>query len=162
MVLLVLMSAHLLGSYVYFALRAVAIKREMRAALQAAPAETLEVIRMTLPEYKAAREDEHEVRWHGRMYDVARAERQGDHVVLYALHDEAEDNLLSFLDAILKNSSRDKKPVPGSLMSWLSLKWLPAAWSVDSIEPARLKPTFGYQFMQSEQHTFILSPPPRS
>ncbi|MFN8692115.1 MAG: hypothetical protein ACK5XL_19165, partial [Cyclobacteriaceae bacterium] len=59
--MLALLGAHLVGSYVYFVIRAAEIKREMRATLRATAAEELDMLVMTRAEFDAAREDEHEI-----------------------------------------------------------------------------------------------------
>lgn len=160
--MLALLGAHLVGSYVYFVIRAAEIKREMRATLRATPAEELDMLVMTRAEFDAAREDEHEIKWQGRMYDVARVEPVAGQVVVYALHDEAEDNLLAFLDAVLKNSAGDKKPVPDSLFSWLSLKYMSPVVVTVNPGPSTLKPFTPYYETFSELARTIVSPPPRS
>jgi hypothetical protein len=40
---------------------------------------------------------------------------------VYALHDESEDSLLSFLDEVVKRSTNDKKPVPTVVAQFLAL-----------------------------------------
>ncbi|MCX8490954.1 MAG: hypothetical protein ORN54_07795, partial [Cyclobacteriaceae bacterium] len=76
----------------------------------------LELIRLTKSEHQKSLHEEDELELNGRMYDVARVEVKEGIYLVYALHDRAEDNLLGFLDEVVKRSSSDKKPVPSQLL----------------------------------------------
>jgi hypothetical protein len=149
------------GTYVYFLLRLQEIKAEMREALKSKPTQELDVLELTVAEFQSARVDEHEIKVNGKMYDLARVEKKGDCLLVYCLHDEAEDNLLTLLDSILKNASKDKKPVPGSALaqlllsipSYSSLRFSPAVTEVERNTP--------YRNSCSVAIRAILAPPPR-
>jgi hypothetical protein len=109
------------GAYVYTGVRLTIIRQEMRQHLKTLPIAQLSVFIMTAQEYNQALVHEDELKLHGRMYDVARTEQKGNIVTIYALHDEAEDNVLAFLDTLVKRSTTDKKPVPPHLVQLLTL-----------------------------------------
>lgn len=113
------------GCYLYFIVRLSAIRTEKRAELKLLPDSALTVLKLTPAEFRQARVEEHEVKVAGKMYDIARVQHQHDVVYVYGMHDEAEDNLLSFLHELVKRSANDKKPIPGQLVSLLSLEFLP-------------------------------------
>jgi len=109
------------GSYVYFIARLSGIRSEMREQLRHKPDEELSLLTLTQEEFRKARVDDHEVKVDGKMYDIARIVVNEDKVLVYALHDEAEDNLLAFLSEIVKRTSKDKKPLPSQLIQLLTL-----------------------------------------
>lgn len=150
------------GVYVYFIGRLHEIKAEMRLALKTKPAEELDVLELSAVEFQRARVDDHEIKVNGKMYDLARVEKKGDRLMVYCLHDKAEDNLLSLLDSILKNASKDKKPVPGSGLSFL-LAFIPvtspevALFLFSPVAPGTL-----YLDSFLEISRTVLGPPPRA
>ena len=114
----------LTGSYVYFMVRLSAIHKEMREQLKHRPDESLTLLTLTPEAYKKSKVGDDEVTINGKMYDIARILIKKDKVLVYALHDEAEDNLLALLNEMVKRSSRDKKPVPSQLIQLLTLQFV--------------------------------------
>lgn len=112
------------GCYVYFMVRLSAIRTEKRAELKLLPDSALTVLTLTPAEFKQARVEEHEVKVAGKMYDIARIKLREGLVHVYGIHDEAEDNLLSFLNELVKRSTNDKKPIPEQLVNLLALEFL--------------------------------------
>jgi hypothetical protein len=157
---LAILVASMLGPYGYFMVRLRQIRQEMRAALRTQPDDKLEVLQLSQSEYQMARVDEHEIKVHDRMYDIARVEQKGEMVMIYCLHDQDEDSLLSLLDSILKNAGKDKRSVPPSSWSVVAFQ-LPETVALDCILPADRSVTTAYQFMASEPSLTIFSPPPR-
>ena len=152
---------HLAGFYVYFGIRKAQIHREMRSKLKYLPADQLEVIHLSATAYQQAlRDDEIEVK--GKMYDIARIEVKEKQVIVYALHDSAEDNLLSFLDHVLKNAAQDQQQVPSPLFQFNSLTFLlPSVFSFNN--PSSLSFCSFTNYSESDC-SFIPSldtPPPR-
>lgn len=113
------------GFYGYFGIRLMAIRKEMKATLASLPEEKLERIIISANEFAHVNLEEGEIELNGKMYDIARIKKQGDSYVLFALHDESEDSLLSLLDEMLKRSGNDKKPVPSQLLQFISLLFIP-------------------------------------
>jgi hypothetical protein len=119
------------GSYVYFIVRLSAIRQEMREQLKNKPDEHLTLLTLSSDEYQKAKVNDHEVKVNEKMYDIARTVVKDDKVLVYALHDEAEDNLLTLLNEMVKRSSKDKKPVPSHLIQLITLLFIP----VDNLFP---------------------------
>lgn len=111
--------------YGYFGVRLIAIRKEMKALLRNLPESELERIVISIKEFHSIDEEEGEIELNGKMYDIAKIEKHNDQYVLFALHDEHEDNLLSLLDEMIKRSGNDKKPVPSQIFQFLSLLFLP-------------------------------------
>lgn len=149
------------GVYVYFIARLYDIKAEMRLALKAKPAEELEVLELTVDGFQQARVDEHEIELNGNMYDIARIEKQGNHLVIYCLHDEAEDNLLSLLDSMLKNASKDKKQAPVSGMLFLLAFVAKTNLQLPALSSFASHPCTFYSISLMETTRTVLGPPPR-
>ncbi|MFM8744027.1 MAG: hypothetical protein ACKODM_11990, partial [Cytophagales bacterium] len=93
---------HFAGVYTYFGVRLMAIRQEMRLLLKATPDEKLELIQLTKSDYQKSLQEEDELELNGKMYDIARVEVKEGIYFVYALHDVAEDNLLGFLNEVLK------------------------------------------------------------
>ncbi len=117
---------HYAGVYTYFGVRLMAIHQEMKAKLKTLPDNQLEKIILSKKDFQKVNE-ENEIELNGKMYDIAKIEGHGNEFIVYALHDEHEDNLLGFLDEIVKRSGNDKKPVPSQLLQFLDLIFLPAS-----------------------------------
>ncbi len=149
------------GSYVYFIVRLTGIRSEMREQLRYKPDEELTLFMLSREEFRKAKVDDHEVKVDGKMYDIARIVVQEDHVLVYALHDEAEDNLLTLLNEMVKRSSKDKKPVPSQLIQLLTLIFI----SVEDLFLQNNSLPFTHYTAYSEAvisfASAIESPPPR-
>jgi hypothetical protein len=150
------------GCYVYFITRLTAIRIEMREQLNHLPDDQLTLLTLTTEEYHKAKVDDHEVKVNGKMYDIARVIFHKDNVLVYAIHDEAEDDLLSFLDEIVKRSANDKKPLPSQLVQLLTLIFLPT----ENQLPVNSSVAFIHATKYTQSYLafarLIDSPPPRS
>ncbi|MEQ1586179.1 MAG: hypothetical protein ABL895_09895 [Cyclobacteriaceae bacterium] len=160
--LLCLLLLQAAGCYVYFIARLTAIRIEMREQLKTLPDHELTLLTFTQEEFRKAKENDHEVKVNGKMHDIARIVMQGNKLLVYAIHDEAEDNLLSFLDEMVKRSTNDKKPVPSQLVQLLTLVFisdenqLPVNSSIELIHATDYTKSF------PSFDSVIDSPPPRS
>ncbi len=112
---LLILLLNLVGGYIYFGIRIMQLHDEKRAELKGKDVSELEVITLSLKKFKKALVEEDEMELDNKMYDIARTDIKGDTIIIYCLHDEDEDNLLSLLDSILSNSTKDKKPVPSQI-----------------------------------------------
>lgn len=122
-----LLLVHLAGFYVYFVVRLGEVRMEMRQKLASLPAAELEVVKIPRAAFQAHWQDELEMSWNGRMYDIARLESVGDYILVYCLHDEDEDGLLNFLSAVVETSQQDTKEAPGSVIQFFTLEYLSAS-----------------------------------
>ena len=96
------------------------------------------------------------------MYDIARIEQNNQHIIVYAVHDEAEDNLLSFLDEIAKRPHQDKKSPPSQILQFISLTFLPPAkTTLFNRDGKSLELNTKYTFNHSDIARSIESPPPQ-
>jgi len=120
------------GSYVYFIVRLTGIRHEMREQLKQKPDEELTLLTLTRDEYKKSKVNDREVKVNGKMYDIARIAIRNNQVLVYALHDEAEDSLLTLLNEMVERSSKDKKPVPSQLIQLLTLQFITSQTHVPS------------------------------
>jgi hypothetical protein len=103
------------GFYIYFVFRLAEIRREMRSLLKTRPESQLQVFSFTAAEFMRVKVGDDEIMVKGKMYDIARIVQRHSQLRVYAVHDKAEDHLLSFLDEVLKRAGRDKKPVPQNI-----------------------------------------------
>ncbi len=148
-------------SYVYFIARLTTIRQEMRVELKNTPDDQLTLLTFSTKEYKKLNADEHEVEVNGKMYDIARTVMLEDKVMVYALHDEAEDNLLAFLQEIVKRSSKDKRPVPSQLIQLLTLQFVIVENKTSSPTGISVVHTTPYNSSFLSFLSSIESPPPR-
>ncbi|MFM7855117.1 MAG: hypothetical protein ACKO96_25115 [Flammeovirgaceae bacterium] len=152
---------HFAGVYTYFGVRLMAIRQEMRLLLKATPDEKLELIQLTKSDYQKSLQEEDELELNGKMYDIARVEVKEGIYFVYALHDGAEDNLLGFLNEVLKRSSSDKKPVPSVVAQFLALVFV-LPQSFEFLHPPT--PSFlitEYAKISEDFDLIIDVPPPR-
>jgi hypothetical protein len=149
------------GSYVYFIVRLSAIRQEMREQLKDNPDEHLILLTLTADEYQKAKVNDHEVKVNEKMYDIARTVVKDNKVLVYALHDEAEDNLLALLNEMVKRSSKDKKPVPSQVIQLLSLQFVIIENKIPALAGKSVVHTTPYNTSFSSFIRGIESPPPR-
>lgn len=149
------------GCYVYFIARLTAIRAEMREQLKTLPDHELTVFTFTQEEFRKVKENDHEVKVNGKMHDIARIVIQDNKLLIYALHDEAEDNLLSFLDEMVKRSSTDKKPIPSQLVQLLTLQFISIESQFPQNSSVAISHSSFYLSCQNSHTPIIDSPPPR-
>jgi hypothetical protein len=151
------------GFYVYFVFRLQEIRREMRAELRDYPVEKLQRIILSQQQYQKAKNDEGEIEWQGFMYDVGRAETRGSEVTVFALRDEAETNLLAFIDRIVEMTNRDEQSPPSALIQYLSLHFTVPDVSIPT--PLCQVPKSEYKIFPTEFFSSLTlevqAPPPR-
>ena len=149
------------GSYVYFIVRLAGIRNEMREQLKHKPDEELTLLTLTHDDYRKAKVNDHEVKVNEKMYDIARIVVQHENVLVYALHDEAEDNLLALLGEMVKRSSKDKKPVPSQLIQLLTLQFVVVENKIPALAGISVIHTTPYQVFLPSFISIIENPPPR-
>jgi hypothetical protein len=150
------------GCYVYFIARLTAIRIEMREQLKSLPDHELTLLTFTKEEFQKAKLNDHEVKVKGEMHDIARIVLKGEKLLVYAIHDEAEDNLLSFLDEMVKRSANDKKPVPSQLVQLLTLQFISVETRLPQNTFVTIHHSSFYLLALSSRATRIDSPPPRA
>lgn len=159
---LLIFSLNFLGFYCYYAFRLIEIRKEARAQLKFLPESRLDKFTFSEHEYEKVRRGEDEIEVNGSMYDIAKITQHNDSMIVLALHDEAEDNLIAFLQTIVKRSASDKKPVPPTVLHLFNLSYLPAyfVWNaeIDTVECGNTV----YSPFSSNYITPQLSPPPKS
>lgn len=153
--------AHFAGFYVYFFLQMTQIRKEMKAQLKEMPAEQLDLIKLSVADFKKAKVDDHEIKVNGKMYDIARIEQKGDILFVYCLHDEAEDNLLVFLDTIVRVPLKDKS-APAQVLKFTSLTFILP--SITTLKPLVSFQTCSHTRYNPDESSFVPaldSPPPK-
>ncbi|MFN8342847.1 MAG: hypothetical protein U0V64_14385 [Cyclobacteriaceae bacterium] len=159
--LLTVLLAHLAGFYAYLAIRLAEIRREMLTELRDRHPDQLQSIHLTAAQLEEALVEEDEMKLNGRMYDIAAIQKTGDRVVVLCLHDEKEDSLLSLLDGIIQNATRDKKPVPPSVLGLLSLTAEIPSHLVIQVEVLSGENNTQWQPLVSSFQKSPFAPPPR-
>lgn len=158
---LLIFSLNFFGFYCYYAFRLVEIRKEARTQLKYLPETALTKFVLTPAKYNEVKRGEDEIQVEGRMYDIARLQVNQDSVVVLALHDAAEDNLISFLQLIVERSASDKKPLPASVMHFFGLMYLPAFFAWECSTPTVVAGNTPYQFLQPIQSINLNTPPPK-
>lgn len=149
------------GIYVYFVLRLSEIRTEMRALVKKLPDNELVALSFTSQQWAAVHHaDDDEIQWQGKMYDIARVKTHTSGVTVYAVHDEAEESLLTFLDTICKRASKDKKPVPAGMFHFFAACWFGERAMLINQYRSIAHQTF-YRLSASELVVPIWSPPPQ-
>jgi hypothetical protein len=160
--ILTILMVNAAGFYVYYVVQLNQIRSEMRHALKFLRDDQLTVLKLTKKEYEEARVDEHEVKVHGKMYDIARIRVKGDSLIISALHDEKEDNLMALLGEIISKPLRNDQPVPLSVIQFITLSYVLPPGNFDFENPDR-QIIFHSRYFFSEKTFFLqrLTPPPR-
>jgi hypothetical protein len=160
MLILAILLMNTAGFYVYYAVQLQQIRYEMRQVLKLLPDHALEVLTLSHAAYNAAKVEEHEVRVQGKMYDIARIAVSGDSVKVFCIHDAKEDNLVIFLAEIVSKPLKDRSSMPGTILEFLSLIFLPPAneWYFHTVSPEKIFPS--YHFSIRDVLIFRDSPPP--
>jgi hypothetical protein len=96
---------------------------------------------------------------HGYMYDLIRVERSPRKVVVFAVHDCAEEELISFMRSIV--SPKSSKPLPAVMMNTLTLQYLPSFFSVDFKLNLVSEHQVRYLLKHHSSFFSILTPPPK-
>ncbi len=152
---------HFAGVYTYFGVRLINIRQEMKLKLKTLSDDQLVKIVLSKKDFQKVDLEENEIELNDNMYDIAKIEKNGNEYVLYAQHDEHEDNLLSFLDEIMKRSNSDKKPVPSQLLQLLSLVYISPSNNFSFRKTVTEKHFSLYSNLYSSFHSSIESPPPK-
>ena len=159
--IIMVFALHFAGWYAYFGARLMAIHHQMREQLRQLPNEKLQLIQLTPAELKNALRESDEMEWEDKMYDIARMEVKDNICQVYALHDEAEDSLLGFLDEVLRRSNSDKKPVPPQLIAFIQTICEPVAWEFKNAIEQRPLINSAYLNLYSSIAGVIDTPPPK-
>lgn len=134
----------------------------MRESIALLSPEEMQVFELTIDDYESVRVNEHEIKINGRMYDHASPRFEKGMVILYAKHDEAEDNLLALLEEVVSTATKDTQKVPTELTTFFDLDFitqcsLPVSFTLTSKE----RPWLSSEKLQSEKLP-IESPPPQA
>lgn len=159
-VVLSIFLVHFAGFYIYFFVQLRQVRQEMRLKLKAFPEEKLELIKLSAAEYQKAKVEDHEIKVDGKMYDIARVEKQEEQIFVYCVHDAAEDNLLAFLDKILSLPLKDKN-IPSDVLQFFSLNYLRTQWSFFTPEFYISQAFTPYAETLSQFTSAKITPPPK-
>ena len=118
-----LLLLHFAGFYIYFIVRLGEIHIQMRHEFAKLPAESLDLIHVPRAEFMKSWLAEMEMKWEGKMYDIARVEFDGDVVKVFGRHDLAEEDLLSFVASVAQTASKDHQRVPNSVLRFFTLEF---------------------------------------
>lgn len=122
------------GFYVYYAVALQRIHDEMRAAIRTLPDHKLTRLALAHQAYRKSIVEEGEIKVDSKMFDVARVKQQGDSVIVFALHDEKEDDLLAFADEIISKPFEQDAGVTTSVLQFISMMFMPGQ-HVDVFSP---------------------------
>lgn len=159
--LLLLLLINIAGFYGYFLVRLNQLHEESREALKNLPETELEHFVLTPESYKNAIVNKREVLINGKMYDVAKVSHEAGKIHVFALHDEAEDDLLAFIEEVMDNAGKDGQ-APSVFSYFTSLNFLKSGfnWIPDS-EFTPVTHDTGFLFNVVCCGQSVTSPPPR-
>lgn len=162
-VIISILTVHLAGIYVFSVVRLGEIRMEQRYRLASLPADQLDVLQVPAAKFKSFWMEEREMEWQGKMYDIARVEREGETILIYCLHDEDEDNLLNFIAAVVETSRQDSQQAPGSLVQFLALEYVVSIVLLPQIKELPLPdPVANYIAFKTSAVPDPIAPPPRA
>ncbi|MCU0350559.1 MAG: hypothetical protein MUF43_06985 [Flavobacterium sp.] len=97
------------------------------------------------------------------MFDIARSTTQPDgSIIIFAKHDEAEDNLFAFLNEVLENLSNDKNHMPAQVLQVSSLLYFAHSFQFSS-SPSVVTIQHNSSYLKNEccANLMIQTPPPK-
>lgn len=161
--LLIILLINGLGFYVFYALELKRIHDSSRELIKILPDAQLTRIILSLEEYKDSKVGADELKLDEKMYDVARLEHKADSVIVYAMHDEEEENILSFVGTIISQPEFDHSRVPASVIQFLNVSYLLSvhALSFDAYNASSVNHHTLYHFAIAGALTRQDVPPPR-
>jgi hypothetical protein len=132
LVLLAVLLVNAAGFYVYYVIELQRIHSAMRAHLRTLPDHALTRLSLTPQGYRNALVEEDEIRVSGDMFDVGRVKITADSIIVYALHDEREDDLIGLVNDIISKPFNPDADVASYLVNYLSLTYLPVNLSIQT------------------------------
>jgi hypothetical protein len=163
LLILAILVVNAAGFYIYFVIQLNQIRSEMIHTLKFLPDDQLTILKLAKEEYEDSRVDEHEVKVNGKMYDIARIEVKGDTLIIAAMHDEKEDNLMALLGEIISKPLKSDQPVPSAVIQFITLSFI-LPYDIFNFENSCQQKDFHSHYSFSEI-TFLpafLTPPPRT
>jgi len=160
--ILMLLLVNLAGFYGYFIIRLQEIHEDSREAISTLPESALQKFHFTKAEFLSILLDEREIKVDGKMYDIAYIRNFEGGLMVFALHDEAEDDLLAFINEVMSNASKDGK-IPSVFSHFIALQFV-----LDSFEWNSLNRSVAIEHQTSIQNLLveisprIQTPPPQS
>lgn len=151
---------HLAGFYVYFVVRLGEIRMTMREQLAQMPVDLLDKIIVPRDEFRSSWMEEREMQWNEKMYDIARVEPAGDSVIIFCKQDKDEEDLLSFLAAVVEMSSEDSRPAPTSVTQFFTLEFVITGILCPSASVTNLVDQKGQYIFYAPQVSLIPTTPP--
>ena len=135
----------------------------MKAALKNLPEGELQKISLTHSQYQKAKHEEDEIQWQGEMYDVVKIKVGHDRIIIFALKDEAETDLLFFLTRLVDYASDDEQSTNALSQFFALVYTVPQSmFSLDA--PAVSKQVFSFQIIHKyiPSSLEVMAPPPRA
>jgi hypothetical protein len=150
------------GFYVYYAIQLQQIHYDMRKVLQGKPDSELELLILTPEEFDEARVEEYEVKVNGKMYDIARIKISGNHVEVFCLHDEKEDNFITFFAELVGKPMKDQSSLPSEIILFITMNFIFSTENIcfSNISSDIIKVSF-YQPSIVGFRLEIVTPPPK-
>jgi len=124
-ILFAILLANAAGFYVYYIIELQHIHQQMRAMLRTLPDEKLARLVLSIHAYESSLVEDDEIKYKGRMFDVARTQYVTDSVIVFGVFDEKEDNLLALANDILNKPFDQHSHVTHSVVHFISLDFLP-------------------------------------
>lgn len=150
------------GFYIFYFQRLHEVKDQMRKAMKLLPEEKLEKILVPSFAFAQALVGEDEMRWNGRMYDIAKIEKQPDHVMVYCLRDHKEEDLIGIITGIF-SEPLNVSEVPLAVVQFLGLTFLlPEAGHAISAGAMKNIPSSHFVLYFPETCASICTPPPEA
>jgi hypothetical protein len=142
---------HFVGYYAYFAGRLNEIHSQVKRTKSKLPENQLTRLLIPVADQNSYYLESDEIEFQGKMYDVVRSARQGNVMVIFAIHDTEEDNLLSFIGAVVSTIDSDQSEVPVGFTAFFNLQYISAC--------ALILPALNFQYQKNLTAYFLKSHP---
>lgn len=150
------------GFYVYYVIALQRIHTESRASLRTLPEEQLTRLIVSRETFNDSRVERDEIKLDGKMYDIARISFTPDSVIVFAMHDEKEENFLSFANEIMSKPFQQDSNVTGSVLQFISLIFVPGQRiNLFDSDSSIVEHQSNHPLLISERSIVLRVPPPR-
>lgn len=159
LIFLVVLVLNVSGTYVFFAIRIGRIYAQRREDLKTPSSSKISRFEFSEAGFQNVRVNKREIKVDGKMYDITQITKSDGRVYVSCIHDEAEDDLFSFLDDVLEQSEKDQRTARAVHF------WFTDFYERVLISQHRnfliIQSNTAYYQMSSEKATQIIAPPPK-
>jgi hypothetical protein len=146
------------GFYALYFVQLTLHHEQMQEAIKDLPENQLEKFSFTPEEFEKVKRNNREITVEGRMYDIANLQHINNIIIVWALHDEKEDSLLSLITHLVEKPV--EKGFPVQVFQFLGMMYVVPEFELKPVKEVTNEFVTMYRMMISENTSGIQVPPP--